>query len=136
MTINIQGRYLGNKKIELTHGPSTTKIYTAAPLDNNGDGSSFSPTDLCAASLGSCIVTIMGIVAERNSIDLSGTFFEVTKEMSQSPRRIGKLTVTIHLPSKIEADNRKKLEHAAGTCPVSHSLHPDVIKEITILFDL
>ena len=136
MSVKINGKYLGNKNTELTHGPSSATLRTAAPLDNNGDGSSFSPTDMIAAAAGSCMLTIMDIYAERNSIDLTGTHFSVEKEMQTSPRRIGKITIEFHLPSGLDAEQRKKLENAALTCPVHKSLHPEVELPTEFLYDL
>ncbi|MFM1847795.1 MAG: hypothetical protein RL417_1269 [Pseudomonadota bacterium] len=136
MAVKIHGRYLGNKKIRLKHGDSGTEITTAAPKDNGGDGSSFSPTDLVAAALGSCMVTIMGLMAEREGILLDGTWFEVEKHMSQSPRRLGHLPVMIHLPRGLTPEQRLKLERGAHTCPVHHSLHPEISVEVTFLYDV
>lgn len=135
MSVRVTGRYLGNKRNELVHEPSGTAITTAAPVDNQGDGSTFSPTDLCAASLGACQVTVMAIVAERDGIDLSGTHWSVEKTMAQSPRRIGLLKVEIHLPKNLDAAARSKLEAAARACPVHHSLHPEVKVEAAFIYD-
>jgi putative redox protein len=100
---------------------------TDAPKDNLGKGESFSPTDLVATALGSCLVTMMGIAAQRMEIDLSGTRVVVVKEMVTAPiRRIGRLATTIHVPLKLTAEQRQKLENAARACPVHQSLHPDV----------
>ena len=104
---------------------------TDAPVDNHGKGESFSPTDLVATALGACVMTIMGIVADRNQLDLTGTRIHVTKEMIQQPvRRIGKLAVTVTVPSEKAAllsdTDRSKLETAARHCPVHQSLHPDI----------
>lgn len=131
--IEITGRWLGNLAVELTHGPSGTTIRTAAPVDNNGDGSSFSPTDLCASSLGACMVTIMGIVAEREGIDLAGLELRVEKHMSsEGPRRIARLPVEIRMPGGLGPDQRLKLERGALTCPVHRSLSPEI--EIPVRF--
>lgn len=131
--IEITGRWLGNLAVELTHGPSGTTIRTAAPVDNNGDGSSFSPTDLCASSLGACMVTIMGIVAEREGIDLAGLELRVEKHMSsEGPRRIARLPVEIRMPAGLGPDQRLKLERGALTCPVHRSLSPEI--EIPVRF--
>ena len=132
----MRGKYLGNKKVELLHEGSGMRIQTAAPVDNNGDGSSFSPTDLVAASLGACMFTVMGIYAERNGIDLSGGHFTVQKLMADSPRRIRELPLVIHLPSRLDADTRLKLERVAKTCPVHHSLHPEIKAEPSFLYDV
>jgi len=119
--------YEGHLHCRLTHEPSGAVITTDAPKDNHGKGEAFSPTDLAAASLLSCMVTLMGIFAERHKVDLAGTRAEVTKEMTQeSPRRIAKLAVTINLPSGIPEAERPGLERAALTCPVHKSLHPDI----------
>jgi len=134
--VKMQGKYLGGKKIEILHEPSGAKIYTAAPKDNNGDGSSFSPTDLVAAALGACILTVMGIVAERSNVDLTGSSYSVEKHMSQTPRRIGMIPVVLHLPKNIEAEMRSKLENAAHTCPVHHSLHPDIKVSVEFNYDV
>lgn len=124
--------YEGNFHCSLKHGPSGALISTDAPKDNHGKGEAFSPTDLTAASLGSCMLTVMGIVAQRHQIALEGTKLQVTKEMIQDPvRRIGKLSVTFEMPSGIPQEKRKLLEHAAHTCPVHKSLHPDIQIPVT-----
>ncbi len=132
MSIKIKGKYTKKFGTTITHTPSGTVIKTAAPKDNNGDGSSFSPTDLLAASLGSCMLTIIGIVANRLEINIEGATFEVEKHMISDPRRIGKLSVDIYLPKSILEDDRKKLERGAMTCPVHKSLLPEI--EIPVRF--
>lgn len=123
--------YQGQLHCEAVHLPSGAILETDAPKDNNGKGESFSPTDLVATALGSCMLTIMGIAARSLNIDLSGTNVSVTKEMVTAPiRRIGKLSVNITFPMQISDENKKKLEHAALTCPVHKSLHPDIIMPI------
>ena len=131
--VRITSYYKGDLKVRVTHQLSGTELTTAAPLDNQGDGSSFSPTDLVAAALGSCILTIVGIVAQRRSIVVDGAHVEVEKSMSTTPRRIGKLPVIVHLPNNLSTADREALEKAALNCPVHHSLHPDI--ESTILFE-
>ncbi len=101
-----------------------------------GDGSTFSPTDLVAAALGACMMTLIGILADREGIDLSGMHFRVEKHMNATPRRIGKLPITIHLPENIALDKREKVERAALTCPVHHSLHPDIEIPVEFLYDV
>jgi uncharacterized OsmC-like protein len=130
MAVEITGKYVGNLKTELTHGPSGAVLKTAAPLDNNGDGSSFSPTDLVAAALGACMTTVMAIVAERDGIDLTGLSFRIEKHMVANPRRIGALPVVIHMPAGLTPEQRQKLERSALTCPVHHSLLPEIEKEV------
>jgi putative redox protein len=121
--------YQGELHCVATHGPSGRTLETDAPKDNEGRGESFSPTDLVGVALGTCMATIMGIYARRKSIDLRGMKIEVTKEMSQAPpRRIARLAVEIWLPPSLPRD--PALEHAALTCPVHHSLHPDVDKPV------
>lgn len=125
--VEIDITYQGDLHCEATHGPSKAKVSTDAPKDNEGRGESFSPSDLVATALGSCMVTIMGIYAKRNQIDLSGSKVRVVKEMVQQPeRRIGALRVTIQVPAKVDERHRKALEQAAKHCPVHKSLHPDV----------
>jgi putative redox protein len=134
MAVEITGTYTGNLKMELTHGPSGAKLKTAAPVDNKGDGSSFSPTDLVAAALGACIVTTMAIVAEREGIDFTTASFKVEKHMQSDPRRIARLPVEIHMPAGLSADQRAKLERTGHTCPVHKSLLPELEKEIRFVY--
>ena len=132
--VNINIVYEGQLRCRAEHMPSGAEIVTDAPLDNHGKGEAFSPTDLVAAALGSCILTIMGIVAERDKVDLVGAKVTVTKEMASKPeRRIGKITVIINIPNKISPENQLKLEQAADACPVKNNLHPDT--EILIRFN-
>jgi uncharacterized OsmC-like protein len=123
--VQINVIYEGDLHCRVTHGPSGAVLATDAPKDNMGKGESFSPTDLLAASLGSCMMTLMGIYAARHAINLKGTTVEVQKEMATEPRRVGKLTVIIQMPGKIDKTQRAALEKAALTCPVHKSLHPD-----------
>jgi putative redox protein len=125
--VEIDITYKGDLHCEATHGPSKAKVATDAPKDNEGRGESFSPTDLVATALGACMVTIMGIYARRNQIDIAGSKVHVVKEMVQQPeRRIGALRVSIHVPAKVDERHRRALEQAAKSCPVHRSLHPDV----------
>ena len=134
--VKIEIEYQGRLLTEVTHGPSGTKLITDAPLDNGGKASSFSPTDLVGAALGSCMATIMGIFAQRHSIPLEGTKIEVVKTMVQQPiRRIGELKVDIYLPVAADHPQRAGLERAAFTCPVHQSLHPDVKIPVTFHWD-
>ena len=131
--VEMTGVYLGEKHCETTHGPSGTKLSTDAPKDNAGKGDSFSPTDLVGVALATCILTTMAIVAERDGVDLKGSTYRVTKEMSANPRKIERLAVYLKLPAKTSDHDRKKLEHVAMTCPVHRSLHPDV--QLPIVFE-
>jgi len=133
MAVEIRGSYAGNLKIDLTHGPSGTTLTTAAPVDNQGDGSSFSPTDLAAAALGACMLTLIGIKANQEGIALGPELsFRLEKHMSSNPRRIGRLPVVIEMPGGLTADQRTKLERSALTCPVHKSLSHEV--EIPVEF--
>ncbi len=127
------GIYKGGLNCELTHGPSGQVIETDAPKDNQGRGAAFSPTDLTAASLASCMVTTMAIAAKlKLDRDIPGVRWEVTKEMSaDKPRRIVRLAVQIWLPFPRTPELGDLLEHAAHNCPVHQSLHPSVDKPVT-----
>jgi len=115
--------YLGELRTEATHLFSGTKIITDAPLDNQGKAEAFSPTDLCATSLASCALTIMGISARNHEFDLNGATAEVTKIMASDPRRIAKVVIRFVMPQKDYTETQKLiLEKAAKTCPVSFSL--------------
>jgi putative redox protein len=131
MGVEIDVVYQGELRCVAKHGPSQTALTTDAPVDNHGKGESFSPTDLVATALGSCILTTMGIVAQRHNIDMAGTQVHVVKEMVQQPvRRIGALPVRVTFPAdkaaKLSPADRTLLENAARHCPVYQSLHPDV----------
>jgi putative redox protein len=134
--VEIQISYQGKLRCTATHVDSAAMLLTDAPKDNMGNGESFSPTDLVATALGTCMLTTMGIYAQRNQIDLTGATSIVTKEMIQSPtRRIGRLAVTIRVPRPLSAEQRQKLENAALTCPVTKSLHPDVQIPVSFKWD-
>jgi putative redox protein len=135
VSVKISAHILAGKKVELVHIPSQAKIITAAPVDNNGDGSSFSPTDLVAGALVSCSLTIMAIVAERNGYDLSNTCASIEKIMQASPRRIAELPIVFNLPKTLTAEARQKLENAAHTCPVHHSLLTEITITMSFIYD-
>ena len=119
--------YAGHLRTEATHVASGNVIQTDAPVDNHGRGEAFSPTDLVSTALGSCMMTVMGIVAERHQWDLVGSTFAIVKHMStEAPRRIAQIDVTFTLPATLAPTERTILERAAHTCPVGLSLHPDV----------
>lgn len=125
--VAIELEYQGELHCKAVHGPSRTELSTDAPRDNQGRGESFSPTDLVATALGSCMLTIMGMSARALNVDLKGATATVEKEMTAAlPRKIQRLTVKIHVPGHVSAANRQKLEQAALGCPVHRSLHPDV----------
>jgi putative redox protein len=129
MAVEINLTYEGGLHCAATHGPSKNTLSTDAPVDNGGKGAAFSPTDLVATALGACMMTIMGLVAQRNQLDIEGLQVQVIKEMTADPvRRIGSLKVRLVFPSgkPLSATDRAKLEAAARACPVKQSLHPDV----------
>lgn len=130
VTIDID--YTGELHCEATHGPSGTTLTTDAPADNHGKGESFSPTDLVATGLGTCIATILGIQAEQMDVDVTGTSIRVEKEMTQDgPRRIAALRTTVHVPRTFDAQTTRHLEVTARACPVHRSIHDDVDAPIT-----
>lgn len=130
--VEINLRYEGELRTTATHAPSGATLHTDAPVDNCGRGESFSPTDLVATALGSCLFTILGIKAQQKGIALQGGSVRVQKEMSaDAPRRIARLTVEIEVPLPEDHPDRKVLEAAALACPVHHSLHPDMEKAVT-----
>ncbi len=122
--------YLGGLSTRCVHKDNKAEILTDAPKDNQGRGLLFSPTDLVAVALGSCVLTLMGIAADRLRVDISGAKVLVTKEMATAPsRRIGKIKIVFSFPQTFSLDVQQKLEKAATGCPVHHSLHPDVVQE-------
>ena len=129
--VRITMQYEGDLHCTSVHEPSSTSLATDAPRDNQGRGESFSPTDLVATALGTCILTTLAIVARNHSIELSGATASVDKEMTAVPtRRIGSLTTRIHIPQVLSDEHKQRLERAAHTCPVHKSLHPDVYAPI------
>ena len=125
--VGIQVDYQGELHCTAVHGPSRAELSTDAPVDNQGRGESFSPTDLVATALGTCMLTVMGILARTLGVEIAGAKATVEKEMTSAPpRRIQRLRVRILMPAGIGAENREKFERAAHTCPVHRSLHPDV----------
>ena len=128
--------YSGELRTEAIHIQSNTTIYTDAPKDNHGKGEMFSPTDLVATALASCMISIIGIVAMKEGIStLDGTVAEVTKIMIAEPRRIGEIHIKLIFPKKEYTDKEKKIyEHAAQTCPVAKSLHPDLKQVIEFVW--
>jgi len=130
--ITIESKYLGSLRTEANHLQSGNKIITDAPIDNNGKGEAFSPTDLVAAALGSCMMTIMAISAKKDNIELEGTTYEITKKMSASPRKIQEIIINFNFQKlNLSNEQKQKLENAAHTCPVSLTLSEEVIQNIT-----
>ncbi|MCC8018866.1 MAG: OsmC family protein [Rikenellaceae bacterium] len=126
----IETVYLGGLRTEATHIQSGNRITTDAPTDNNGRGEFFSPTDMVAAALGSCMLTIMDLAAQRLGVDISGTRLEIQKVMASDPRRICEIAIDFRMPATYDDKTRRILENAAHTCPVSKSLHPDLKQTI------
>lgn len=128
--------YIGDLRTVCKHVASGDSFVTDAPVDNQGLGQAFSPTDTVATALASCMFTIMGIKARGLEVDLNGSEAKVTKIMASDPRRIAKIKLTMHLPSPVSEKNRTILERAALTCPVNLSLHPDIERDISFHWDL
>lgn len=131
----IHTEYTGELRTVATHLQSGKTIITDAPVDNQGKGEAFSPTDLLAASLGSCMITIMGIAAQTHGFNIDGTKAEITKIMASNPRRVGEIKIELYFPDiQYSAKEKKLIEAAAFSCPVYLSLHPNLIKSINFHF--
>src|SRR5687767_1686750 len=118
--VRIEVEYLGDLRCKAVHGPSGTELLTDAPVDNHGRGESFSPTDLVATALATCVMTTMGIVAARHGWDLAGSSATIEKGMVSTPaRRIGRLELVVRLPAALDERARATLEHTARNCPVN-----------------
>jgi len=127
--------YNGGLRTTAQHNRSGVEIISDAPLDNRGKGAAFSPTDLLATSLGSCMLTIMGIRANQHNININGATATITKEMDAEPRRVRKIEVVITMPKGAYSEEEKRLMwEAAESCPVAHSLHPDLEQKLTISY--
>lgn len=130
--ITVKTEYIGGLRTKAEHQRSKQHIITDAPPDNQGKGEAFSPTDLLATSLGSCMLTIMGISANAHGFNIDGTRAEITKIMASDPRRVVEVKIDLFFPANDYSDKEKKhIEHAAYTCPVSQSLHPELKQTIT-----
>ncbi len=124
--VRIDVLYEGQLHTSSVHLPSGAALSTHAPVENQGRGESFSPTDLFATSLGTCMLTIMGIAAQREGWALEGTALSVEKHMAEGPRRVVRLVLAFEMPQGMSAKARTVLENAARTCPVANSIHPDI----------
>lgn len=133
--VQIDVEYQGQLRCRAVHGPSGCQLSTDAPVDNQGRGESFSPTDLVATALASCIATIMGIYGQRHDVDVSGIRISVQKEMSSdAPRRIVSLPLTIEMPAGLSEKHRTALEQSAAHCPVHQSLRADIKTPMTFRY--
>ena len=127
--------YTGGLRTSAKHLRSGNSIINDAPVDNHGKGEAFSPTDMVATALGTCLLTIMGIAAQKNNIDMEGARAEVTKVMASDPRRIAKIEALIKMPQRNYSDQEKRiLEQTLNNCPVCQSLHPDMQQDIQIIW--
>lgn len=132
----IQAKYLGDLRVEATHMRSGTKLTTDAPVDNHGQGRSFSPTDLLCSAAAACMLTIMGVAAKTSGFSIDGATVEVTKEMAAEPRRVGRMTFAIDMRGlQLDAKSRKIVERSAQTCPVMQSLDPSMEKELHFIYE-
>ena len=122
--------YSGNLRTESQHLQSGDKIITDAPIDNQGNGATFSPTDLTATSLANCMMTVMGIAANRHNIDIEGIRADVEKFMGTNPRRIVKIKIDFHFPGSYDTTTKKLLETSALNCPVAKSLSESISQNI------
>ena len=135
MSHKIESNYLGGLRVSSTHLASNTEIITDAPVDNNGKGESFSPTDLVATALGTCMITVMGIYAEKNGILMPNVYSRTNKVMSSTPRKISKLKIEIIFgDNQLSEVEKQCLKDVALNCPVDKSLHPDLKQEIEFNF--
>ncbi|MBM3595518.1 MAG: OsmC family protein [Alphaproteobacteria bacterium] len=132
--VTITVAYKGDLHCEAVHGPSNVALATDAPLDNDGKAESFSPTDLVATALGTCMLTVMGLKARSLEVDIARATATVEKEMIGAPRMIRKLTATVRMPRDLPQDIRKQLEQAAITCPVYQSLSEKTEKQVEFVW--
>jgi uncharacterized OsmC-like protein len=132
----ITSKYLGELRTESTHVRSGRIILTDAPVDNNGKGESFSPTDLLATALGTCMLTVMGIAAREHGVNMDGTTCAIVKIMASNPRRVSEVQIELNFPKEQKYSDKEKaiLERTALTCPVAKSVHPDLIQNVIFNF--
>jgi putative redox protein len=132
MTATVQ--YQTNLRTQCTHLASASTIHTDAPIDNNGKGELFSPTDLVATALASCMITVMGIKAEQSNIQFTQVYATVSKVMDSDPRRISAIEIKLEVGDSWSEKEQKIMENTAKTCPVAQSLHPDIKQEIAFIY--
>jgi uncharacterized OsmC-like protein len=131
----VRTKYLGDLRTEAVHVRSGSVLLSDAPVDNKGKGENFSPTDLVATALGSCILTIMGIAAREHGFSIDGSSCKITKVMAENPRKIGEIKIDIDLTSNSYTEKQKQiLEYCVKTCPVARSLHESVFQNVTLIF--
>ena len=135
MTITIESKYLGDLRTHSIHLKSGNELITDAPVDNNGKGEAFSPTDLLAASLATCMLTIMGIAAKKHGLAIEDTKCQVTKIMAANPRKIAEIVLQFDFPANQFSEEQKQiLKDAAFSCPVALSLNADLKKTVSFNF--
>ncbi|MDA0902626.1 MAG: OsmC family protein [Proteobacteria bacterium] len=135
MTITIHSKYLGGLRTQSVHLKSSNQLITDAPVDNKGKGEAFSPTDLLATSLASCMLTIMGIVADAHKLNIEGTECDVTKIMAANPRRVSEVVINFTFPANdFSKEQKEVLRQAAYSCPVAQSVSADLKKNVTFNF--
>ncbi len=135
MSVTIKTKYLGELRTESVHLKSNNSLITDAPLDNNGKGQAFSPTDLLATALATCMITVMGINANKHGLNIDGINCSVTKIMAINPRRVSEIMIEFNFPKNNFDEKQKEiLREAAQNCPVAFSLHPDLVQ--TVSFNL
>lgn len=136
MSITSTFKYLGDLQLEVKHEKSGQTFLTDAPVDNNGKGSAFSPTDLMATSLGLCMVTIMGIAAQTHGYSMEGVTGNVTKIMASDPRRVSEIIIDLRFPDNGYTEKQKQIiRQITKTCPVAHSLHADLKQVVNVIFE-
>lgn len=135
MSVTVKTKYLGELRTKSLHVKSQENLITDAPVDNNGKGEAFSPTDLLATSLATCMITIMGIAAKTHKLAIEGLECNVTKVMAANPRRVAEIIIEFRFPQN-DFDDRERqiLKNAARSCPVALSLHPDVKQSVDFVF--
>lgn len=135
MSVTIKTKYLGELRTQSTHLKSGNDLITDAPLDNNGKGEAFSPTDLLATALATCMITVMGINANKHGLNIDGIDCDVTKIMAINPRRVSEVVIEFNFPkNNFDESQKEMLRDAAYSCPVAVSLHPDLKKSVTFNF--
>lgn len=135
MSVTIKTKYLGELRTESVHLKSNNSLITDAPLDNNGKGQAFSPTDLLATALATCMITVMGINANKHGLNIDGIDCSVTKIMAINPRRVSEIMIEFNFPKNNFDEKQKEiLREAAQTCPVAFSLHPDLVQTVSFNF--